>query len=127
MDAQVDLVLGCYAAFALGDIDGAVAPLAPDIVWIEPDEFPNGGERHGRAAVHDYLSRSYASWAHLTSIATARRNGDDIVVVHQVGGALPDGEYQTARVADVFTFLDGAIVRMQAYADPSRVIDLPVQ
>ncbi len=122
MDADVALVLDCYAAYALGDIDAAVAPLSPDVVWIEPDEFPNGGERHGRAAVHDYLSRSYAGWAHLTSITTARRRGDDIVIVHQVGGALQDGTYQSAQVADVFTVVDGAVVRMQAYADPAQVL-----
>jgi ketosteroid isomerase-like protein len=48
---EVDLVLASYAAFARGDIDAAVAPLTDQTEWVEPDDFPGGGRRVGRAAV----------------------------------------------------------------------------
>jgi ketosteroid isomerase-like protein len=118
-DPDVATVLNCYAAFARGDIAEAVAPMAADVVWIEPDEFPNGGERRGPAAVADYLSASRAGWEQLTSVATPYRHGTDIVIVHQLDGVLVGGTPHQARVADVFTVVDGSVIRMRAYADPA--------
>lgn len=44
---DVELVLACYDAYAPGDIQAAVSSLHEDIEWIELNEFPNGGPRHG--------------------------------------------------------------------------------
>jgi ketosteroid isomerase-like protein len=120
-DPDLALVLDAYAAFARGDIDGAVAGLHPDVEWIEPDEFPGGGRRHGPAAVADYLRASRSSWAELTSEPTAHRRGEDIVVVHHVRGRRVDGTPAEATVADVYTVRNGQVVRMHAYADPDQV------
>jgi ketosteroid isomerase-like protein len=121
-DADVALLLRSYAAFARGDIDEAVAPLHPDVEWVEPDEFPNGGRRTGPAAVADYLSQSRAMWAELVSEATPYRRGRDIVIVHHLSGRLTDGSPRDVTVADVFTVQDGRVVRMQAYANPSEAL-----
>ena len=115
-------MLRSYAAFARGAIDEAVAPLHPDVEWIEPDEFPNGGRRTGPAAVADYLSQSRAMWAELVSEATPYRRGRDIVIVHHLSGRLTDGSPRDVTVADVFTVQDGRVVRMQAYANPSEAL-----
>ncbi|HEY0454464.1 nuclear transport factor 2 family protein [Actinophytocola sp.] len=120
-DPELELVLASYAAFARGDIDAAVAPLHPDVEWVEPDEFPMGGRRVGPAAVAEYLRASHASWSSLRSSPTASRRGADIVVVHHVEGELADGTPHAATVADVFTVEDGQVVRMRAYADPADV------
>jgi ketosteroid isomerase-like protein len=58
-DIDVAMVLAAHAAFAKGDIDAAVANLHPDVEWIEPDEFPNGGRHVGPAAVANYLRQSH--------------------------------------------------------------------
>jgi ketosteroid isomerase-like protein len=50
-DPDVDIVLKSYQAYARGDIDAAVSPLHPEVEWIEPDEFPNGGRHDGSAAM----------------------------------------------------------------------------
>jgi ketosteroid isomerase-like protein len=42
-----------YGAFARGDIDGVLDALDPDVDWVAPEEFPNGGDWRGRAAVAD--------------------------------------------------------------------------
>jgi ketosteroid isomerase-like protein len=123
VEADTALVLGAYAAYARGDIEAAVAPLHPDVEWIEPDEFPNGGRRVGPAAVAEYLRASRATWAELVSEPTAHRRGADIVVLHHVHGTLKDGTRQEATVADVYTVEDGRVVRMRAYADPAQVPD----
>ena len=36
-----------HAAFNRGDIDAAVRVLDPQVEWVEPAEFPNGGAYHG--------------------------------------------------------------------------------
>ena len=115
------LVLGSYAAFARGDIDAAVAPLHPEVEWIEPAEFPMGGLHHGPAAVAEYLRASRARWARLESSPEAYRSGADIVVLHHLSGELTDGTTHSASVVDVFTVVDGQVVRMHAYADPADV------
>jgi ketosteroid isomerase-like protein len=119
-EPDVALVLGCYAAFARGDIEEAVAPMHPEVEWIEPDEFADGGRRRGPAAVAEYLAASRASWEQLSSEPTAYRRGEQIVIVHHLHGRLLDGTRQEATVADVFTVRDGAVVHMRAYADPDE-------
>ena len=114
------MVLAAYAAFARGDIDRAVAALHPQVEWIEPDDFPHGGRRAGPAAVADYLRRSRSMWAEMYSEPAAYRSGGDVVVVHHIHGRLADGTARDVTVADVFTFSNGQVVRMQAYADPAE-------
>ncbi len=118
-DPDVALVLRAYAAFARGDIDAAVRDLAPDVDWVEPEEFPGGGHHRGPAAVAAYLRASHDGWAELHSEPVAHRRGDQIVVVHHVWGVLRDGGRGEATVADVFTVEDGRVVLMMAYADPA--------
>ncbi|MDG6108874.1 nuclear transport factor 2 family protein [Dactylosporangium aurantiacum] len=119
LDPDTALVLRAYAAFARGDIDAAVRDLAPDVDWVEPDEFPGGGHHRGPAAVAAYLRASYEGWAELHSEPVAHRRGEQIVVVHHVWGVLRDGSHAEATVADVFTVEDGRVVLMMAYADPA--------
>ena len=100
-DPDVALVLAAYENFARGDIDAAVSNLAPDVVWTEPEEFPNGGRHVGRDAVHAYLSASREMWQELESRASARRHGGQIVVTHHVRGTMADGSEHENTVANV--------------------------
>lgn len=120
-DTDEDKVCAAYAAFAAGNIDTAVADLDDDVVWTEPDSFPNGGRRRGRAAVADYLRASRAMWRELSSTPTVYRRADRIVALHEVRGTLLDGTAHTNVVADVFTFRAGRVVDMTAYADPAEL------
>lgn len=120
-DSDIELVLAGYAAYERGDIDAAVAGLAPDVVWVEPEQFPLGGRRDGRAAVAEYLRASRAGWRALASTPAAERRGDRIVVVHHVRGTRADGTAHEATVADVYTVRDGQVVEMRAYPDPRDV------
>src|ERR1039458_7754383 len=113
---------GADAASAGGDMEAAVAGLHPEVEWIEPDEFPNGGRRQGPAAVAEYLRSARQMWAELVSEPSAVRRGGDIVIIHHVSGRLVDGTDHEATVADVFTVRDGQAVRMRAYADPAEAL-----
>jgi len=118
----VDIVLKSYQAYARGDIDAAVSPLHPEVEWIEPDEFPNGGRHNGSAAATEYLRNSRAMWSDVTSETTPYRRGEKIIIVHHVAGRMIDGSTQDVTVADVYTIRDGQVVRMQAYADPAEAL-----
>jgi ketosteroid isomerase-like protein len=83
---------------------------------------PYGGRRVGPAAVADYLRDSRSLRAELLSEPAATRRGNDIVVVHHLHGRLADGSVHDVTVADVFTFGNGFIVRMQAYGDPAQAL-----
>jgi ketosteroid isomerase-like protein len=119
-DADVALIQAAYAAYARGDIDEVVASLHPQVVWIEPDEFPGGGRRVGPPAVADYLRASRSGWAELNSAATVYRQGATVVALHHLSGRLANGTPHEATVADVFTVRGGQVVRMHAYADPAE-------
>jgi ketosteroid isomerase-like protein len=120
-DSDLRVVRAAYAAFARADIDAAVADLHPDVEWVEPDEFPDGGAHLGRDAVRRYLEASRSTWRELRSVATVTRRGERIIAEHHLEGVLPDGTAHQATVADVFTLRDGLVVHMQAYADPDDV------
>src|SRR3954462_8308119 len=117
-DPDVELVLAAYRAYGRGDIATAVADMHPNVVWIEPDDWPNGGERRGPDAVAEYLRASYQSWRSLHSVARAERRGERSAVSDHAFGTLSDGYYADTTVADVFTVVDGRVTHMQAYADP---------
>jgi ketosteroid isomerase-like protein len=119
-DSDVDIVLSSYAAFARGDIDGAIANLGSDIEWIEPDELPNGGLRRGPVAVGEYLRAARAQWDQFISEPSAQRHGENIVVIHHFHGRTIDGEEGEGTLADVFTMKDGRAIRMKAYVDPNE-------
>src|SRR5215208_418939 len=121
-DPDVDIVLKSYQAYARGDIDAAVSPLHPEVEWIEPDEFPNGGRHNGSAAATKYLRNSRAMWSDVTSETTPYRRGEKIIIVHHVAGRMIDGSTQDVTVADVYTIRDGQVVRMQAYAHPAEAL-----
>lgn len=122
-DRDIAIVEAAYRAYAAGDIYAAVTHLHPDVEWIEPAEFPNGGPRVGPTQVFDYLHASYASWRELHSTPTITRRGDRIVVIHHIEGVMTDGTSHEMTAADVFTLRNGQIVHMQAYADPADVPD----
>src|SRR3954462_11071335 len=114
-DADVELVLAAYSAFARGDIAAATSHLAPDVVWIEPEGVPNGGRHVGPEAVAAYLRASREMWAELESRPEAHREGRRISVRHHVSGPMMDGTRHENTVADVFTIQDGRVVEMVAY------------
>ena len=108
-----------YAAFNRGDIDATVRLLDSRVEWIEPAEFPGGGTYHGVGGAKQYLAQSRAGAAQVISepeqfIPTGNRI---IVFVH--ARVLPKGNstWQDVRLADVYTFQNGRVTNMRAFAN----------
>jgi ketosteroid isomerase-like protein len=113
-----------YAAFNRGDIDSAVAGMAPDIEWSEPAEFPGGGVYHGREAVKGYLRASRANWAEGASepekfFAVGERI---VVFVHARVRVKGSEQWNEVRLADVYTVRHGVMTEMRAFADREEAL-----
>lgn len=113
-----------YEAFNRGDIQAALRPLAPDIEWTEPEEFPSGGKYHGLEGVKRYLTQSRESWAEGRSEPEQFIvSGDHIVVfVHARVRPKGSGEWRDVKLADVYTFKGGKATQMRAFADRQEAI-----
>ncbi|MGZ3582743.1 MAG: nuclear transport factor 2 family protein [Ktedonobacterales bacterium] len=121
-----------YAAFGRGDIQGAIDAVepAPDILWIEPEEFYAGGTYHGPEGVARYLTLSYSASEKVQSVPEEFLEIGDwiLVLVHFQAWPKGGGQPREGHIADVYTVRDGKIIRMQAYSDPEaarRAVGLP--
>jgi ketosteroid isomerase-like protein len=100
-----------YAAFMSGNVEGAMADLADDVVWVTPGRSAISGTARGKQEVG-------ANWAQLAEkvFTTSPQHwfADDerVVVLTQVsvGG-------QSWDAADVLTFRGGKVIRFQTAGD----------
>lgn len=108
-----------YGAFNRGDIDAAVRVLDPQVEWVEPEEFPHGGAYHGIEGAKRYLAQSRAAAAQVISEPDQFVPVGDRVVVFVHARVLPRGtaEWQDINLADVYTFRDGKVIKMRAFAN----------
>jgi uncharacterized protein len=113
-----------YAAFNRGDIDAAVRLLDPQVEWIEPSEFPGGGAYHGVEGAKRYLAQSRNNAAEVISEPEQFIPVGNRVVVFVHARVLPKGAaaWQDVKLADVYTFRDGKIKQMNAFADRQEAL-----
>jgi ketosteroid isomerase-like protein len=124
IEQRIIALRAAYAAFNQGNIDGAVEPLDPHIEWSEPAEFPGGGTYHGRDGAKQYLAQSRAAWAEIISepeqfIPAGNRI---VVFVHARLRPKNSNQWQETRLADVYTFGNGKVIQMRAFADRQEAL-----
>lgn len=108
-----------YAAFNRGDIDAAVRILDSGVEWIEPPEFPGGGTYHGVEGAKHYLAQSRAGAAQVISEPEQFIPAGNRIIVFVHARVLPKGSntWQDVRLADVYTFQNGRVTNMRAFAN----------
>jgi uncharacterized protein len=114
-----------YAALNRNDIPAMVSALDPHVEWIDPPEVPSAGTHRGRAAVKAHSERARETWAE-GSCEPERfiAAGDRVVVFVHVRVRLKTStEWIDARIADVFTFRDGAIVQVRTFVDRAKALE----
>jgi uncharacterized protein len=120
--SNLDPVRALYAAFAKGDMPAALATMAPDIVWIEADNYPyadrnpyNGPE----AVLHGVFARIGGDWENFTAVSDEFIDGGDTIVsLGYYGGVFKaTGKPMRAQFAHVFRVKNGKITGFQQYAD----------
>lgn len=113
-----------YAAFNRGDIDAAVRILDSGVEWIEPPEFPGGGTYHGVEGAKHYLAQSRAGAAQVISEPEQFIPAGNRIVVFVHARVLPKGSntWQDVRLADVYTFQNGRVTNMRAFANRENAL-----
>ncbi len=116
MDSDTEVLRRLYDRFNARDIDGVLAALADDVVWVNGMD---GGHVCGRAAVRAYWTRQWALVRqHVAPVGfTAAADKSIVVVVKQVirdleGNPVLDPTHglRDKTVGHVFRLRDGRVV-----------------
>jgi uncharacterized protein len=129
--ANLALVRGLYRAWEAGDVDAALAGIAPDIEWIEPADTPDGQSWRGPQGVLD----SMAEWTepfedYRIEVLEEIDLGDQVLIgLTQSGRGKASGVAVESEVWHLWTLRDGKAARAQMFrgksdalvaAEPSR-------
>jgi len=110
--ASTELLKRAYSAFNARDLDGALATMAPDVVWPNGME---GGVVHGHEGVRAYWTRQWGVInPHVDPVDFKEDESGRIAVsVHQVVRDLCDNVLLDRMVEHVYTLKDGLIQSME--------------
>jgi ketosteroid isomerase-like protein len=106
---NVEIVRECFEAYRRGDYDGAVAFLAPDVVWEVGQELP----ARGPDAVRALWERWESDWEDLETVPEEFIDAGDhvFVAVHYSGRGRGSGVGFDDRLFDVYTMRDNRCAR----------------
>jgi ketosteroid isomerase-like protein len=119
---NVEIVRRFYEAISRGDYAGALARLAPDVVYGVLQEGPS----HGPDAVRAMWDRWESEWQEGGTTVPEEfiDAGDRIVVaVHESGRARGSGIEVDVRVFNVFTLRGGKVVRKVELTKRSEALE----
>lgn len=124
MPSNYEIIKAHYAASDRGDVDGMLAPLAPDVRWTEMAGFPYAGTYVGPEEVRrGVFERLGAEWDGYTAAITELVDGGDTIVGLGTysGTNRATGRSFEARVAHVWRLADGRVVAFEQFTDTARV------
>jgi uncharacterized protein len=110
-DQNIEILNKGYAAFSSGDAEGALRDLDDNIEWVEPGNYTLSGTYHGKGEVGQ-LFAGIAEHSFITTPTRFIADGDEVVVLTDV-----TIEGESSRGADVFTFRDDKIVKVESFLD----------
>jgi ketosteroid isomerase-like protein len=127
MSQYVDIVVRGYEAFNRGDIEASLEILHPEIEWhtyIVPG--PGGGVYHGHDGVRELWSDARRIFGDFRNVPEDLFEGDDRVVafVRVEGVGTKSGVAVEARIAHLYTFRDGKVVRVESFEDRAEALRL---
>jgi len=125
MSDQVDTVLQGYEAFNRGDVEASLEILDPEIEWhtyIVPG--PGGGTYHGHDGVRELWSDARRIFGGFKNVPEKLfESGDGVVAFVRVEGVgAKSGIAVQARIAHVYTFRDGKVIRVESFEDRDEAL-----
>ncbi|AZS39856.1 hypothetical protein CVS54_01171 [Microbacterium oxydans] len=121
---NADIIREHYAASDRRDLDGMLAPFAPDVQWTEAAGFPYAGTYIGPDAVAaNVFQRIQEDWDDYTvAIDEVLDAGDAVVGIGTYSGTYRrTGRFFAARVAHVWRLADGKVVAFEQFTDTELV------
>ena len=124
---NVQKIRQIYEAIANGEMERALADVAPDIVVYEPDSLPYGGRFEGYAGVAEYFQKIAAVWDDFKMTPTDFLDAGDtiIAVVQLTGRAKESGAMLDMPMYDFWRLRDGKAVEARAVpADTAKILEI---
>ena len=100
-----------YAAYAAGDLETALSLMGDDAEFVVPGNSTASGTYRGKAEITELFAKM-AEKSGTTTPSSFLADGDVVVVLTQ---ATAGGE--SAPQADVLTFRDGKVAKVQSFGD----------
>ena len=107
------------------DLSGWLEFLAPEIELHLSGVFPDLAPVYrGHEGVHQFVARFNATWDELISDAYRYEDlGDRVLSLTHMRGRGRDGIEVVLEMGHVWTFREGQITRMDAFADPRKALE----
>jgi ketosteroid isomerase-like protein len=120
----IDVVNGVQAAYEQGDEASALALIAPEVEWIEPEGFPGADTWHGRDGVRKAMARFWGTWADPVSEYRDMQQIENRVFVclHIRARGRESGAPGEFDVFQVWTIRDGMAARVEHYLDRDNAL-----
>jgi len=124
MSHETDVVRASYEAVNRGDVEAAMAALAPDAEWHESGVLPEPDVHRGREAIAAFLTEFLAQWESFEQeIVEVREAGDKVgVFIHLTATGRGSSAQVDARYAHLWTMRDGVGVRVDAYYERENAL-----
>jgi uncharacterized protein len=127
VEANKELVVSTWKAFAKGDIKTAFANMSDDVSWMIPGALPNlSGMRKGKSGIVEFARQAAKMFPAGLSSEIRRVYGDaDTVVIEMTNrGKLFNGKDYENEYCFVFEIEAGKIRRVREYVDTQKVANL---
>jgi ketosteroid isomerase-like protein len=126
--SNIELVKSAFDAWNRGEIAGFTEHMAENVAWLEVSGRPEGPttERLGRDRLHKGLESLFDAWeSYRVDVERMDEVGDRVVVVvREIGRGRASGVEVDGRWGYLITVHDGVIVRVEAYRDAGRALEI---
>ena len=119
MSDETEALKEFFAAINRNDMQAIIKDFDPQIVRIEPEDFPAAGTYRGIAEVQEHVAKGRGTWAEGTCEPEEFfTNGDKVVVYLHVRVRLKDStDWIDGRFADGFEFRAGKIIQYLTFGE----------
>ena len=128
MATNKEILESAYASFAKGDVPAVLAAMDPNIEWNEAEGFPiYSGTLVGPQAIVDGVFMRMGEIGDNFSVNPTQlvADGDTVVALGTYSwNHKGSGKPAEVKIAHVWTFADGRVIRFQQHVDTARVREL---
>jgi len=119
MSTEIEALEQFFTAINRNDMQSITKDFDPQIVRIEPEDFPTAGTYRGIAEVQVHVAKGRGTWAEGTCLPEKFLvNRDKVVVYVHVRVRLKDStDWVDGRFADGFVFRNGKITQYLSFGE----------
>lgn len=130
-EKNVQIVREIYEAFGSGDVPGVLSKFAPDIHWMEAENFIYADRNPyigPQAVLEGVFLRFVSEWNNFTVTTEAVLDvGDQVVTLGSYSGTYKaTGKSVQAQMVHVWTIADGKAIKFQQHTDTKQFADAVV-